>query len=161
MPAVGSDLESSTCQEPGGCGALFLRKKLTQKGHGMFAQSPLWPVGQSRWESGPFRVEGLARLCNPSLVRAAPSFPEGYLANSQPDRNLPAHAKGAKENSQVLQTGPCLNFHGVSRPQTVLGAASASPQPPGLRLCPLLPVHCLEAEGSLPRRVRSCPGPGD
>lgn len=97
----------------------------------------------------------------PLWLRAAPSFPEGYLANPQPDRNLPARAKGAKENSQVLQTGPCLNPHGVSRARTVLGAASASPQPPGLRLCPLLPVPCLEAGGSLPRRVRSCPGPGD
>ena len=58
------------------------------------------------------RAEGLAGLCAPSLVRAAPSFPEGYLANPQPDRNLPARGKGAKENSQVLQTGPCLNFRG-------------------------------------------------
>lgn len=36
---------------------------------------------------------------HPSLVRAAPSFPEGCLANPQPDRNLPAHVKGARENS--------------------------------------------------------------
>ena len=36
------------------------------------------------------------------------------MANPQPDRNLPARAKGARENSQVLQTGPCLNFHGAS-----------------------------------------------
>lgn len=74
-------------------------------------------------------------LCSPSLVRAAPSFPE-VIWQTQPDRNLPARAKGAKENSQVLQTGPCLNPTVSPGPGQSWGLPCLS-QPPGLRLCPL------------------------
>ena len=73
------------------------------------------------------------------------------MANPQPDRNLPARGKGAKENSQVLQTGPCLNFRG------------ASAQPPGEfpspanRALPELPRGLCPASWALALPPPACP----
>lgn len=39
-------------------------------------------------------------------AKSCPLLPRGLFGKPQPDRNLPACAKGAKENSQVLQQGP-------------------------------------------------------